>query len=373
MHAAGGAAAAAGSVTLPRVSDLPDQTGDRARTVRRLTAHGMSVTDATAAVDEDRVMVALLAHLLEGPAVLTAAEVVEATGLSPHLLDVVDRISGRPADGRYPERVLTQMTPLARIAQMVPEEALVAQLRGDLPAIRGMAMRSLGTIEHMLIRPVQAATDDPVEAAVRIAELGRPILDAATPLLGETYRRILVQTITSELVVKSLRSDQETVEAAVAFVDVIGYTSIAGRLDPTGLDEMLSTFEVECSRLVEEHPRVTLVKYLGDAAMFICTDPVELADALLDLVERLDHEDADAEAMPVSAGLALGPILARQGDWYGTAVNEAARLTDLARRHTVVAGQDLHGLLDGRFVLRRLPTQRLQGLGRSRPWAVRRS
>jgi adenylate cyclase len=51
------------------------------------------------------------------------------------------------------------------------------------------------------------------------------------------------------------------------------------------------------------------------------------------------------ELPPVRAGIARGPVLARDGDFYGPVVNLASRLTDIARAGTVLASSSVHAAL----------------------------
>ena len=70
-----------------------------------------------------------------------------------------------------------------------------------------------------------------------------------------------------------------------------------------------------------------MVKFLGDAVMWVSSDPERLAKIALDLV---DHPRAREEGIQVRAGLGYGEILAISGDYFGNAVNLAARLVAAA-------------------------------------------
>jgi class 3 adenylate cyclase len=101
---------------------------------------------------------------------------------------------------------------------------------------------------------------------------------------------------------------------------------------------MLTEFGATVSDLVHaDGGRV--VKFLGDAVMWVSSDPGRLAKAALDLV---DHPRAREAGMQVRAGLGYGEILAINGDYFGNAVNLAARLVAAAAPGQILVAADLH-------------------------------
>ena len=88
-----------------------------------------------------------------------------------------------------------------------------------------------------------------------------------------------------------------------------------------------------------------IVKTIGDEVMFITEEPAAAATIALRLA-RASNQDA---VLPdARAGLASGPVLSREGDYYGQVVNLASRLTELAFPGTVLASSDLATELEGR-------------------------
>jgi adenylate cyclase len=75
-----------------------------------------------------------------------------------------------------------------------------------------------------------------------------------------------------------------------------------------------------------------VVKQIGDAVMLVSPDANELVASALALVDA-----SDGEVLPaIRAGVAFGPAVNRWGDWYGSAVNVASRLTERARPASVL-------------------------------------
>lgn len=146
----------------------------------------------------------------------------------------------------------------------------------------------------------------------------------------------------------------ETRRVAVLFVDVVGSTSLATRRPPTEVVELLNRFFGVVIEVVHEHGG-WVNKFEGDAALAVWNAPVEVEApeakvlcAARTLQRRLSSEVDGLEAgVGVSAGVAVaGNVGAAERYEYtviGDPVNEAARLTDEAKRTAgrVVARADL--------------------------------
>lgn len=353
----------------PVAVDPPDP--DRARLIRRLFRLGMSAEAATRAVDEDRVTFGLLDHLVGGSREYTVTEAAARAGVPVEVAEVVARSTGGGGVDGWSEADIRHLALVGRALQVLPGETILEQLRGDAPMLRTMALRTLDTAEAAFLREAREQVDDPVELAMRLHEVAKPLLDLSTDLIGQSFRRIVLNLMTSDMIAQALSTDDETLEVGVAFVDVVGYTSLSARIDPTGLGDVLHAFEQSCLRMVEDHADVQLVKFLGDAGMFVSLDPVGLARAVFELVQPIEDEDQPLGYVPIRAGLSSGSVLFRGGDYFGTPVNEAARLTDLARRNTVLVADHLKDLLDPAFRLRHIRPVLLHGIGMRRPYALR--
>ena len=114
---------------------------------------------------------------------------------------------------------------------------------------------------------------------------------------------------------------------AVGFVDLVDFTRSTREWDAGTLERTLERFERDVAlRVTAAGGRV--VKTLGDEVLYVTDSALSAAEVALDTVEA--HEDDD-ELPSVRAGVALGPVLLRMGDVFGSPVNLASRLTDEAR------------------------------------------
>ena len=114
-------------------------------------------------------------------------------------------------------------------------------------------------------------------------------------------------------------------EAAFLFADIVGftaYTEIHG--DPRAADlAWRLRLGVEAQLGDDAH----VVKTLGDAVMARVADPAEAAAAGLRIVAHALPGTGDPD---VRVGVHCGPAVECMGDFFGTAVNVAARVSALA-------------------------------------------
>ncbi len=133
-------------------------------------------------------------------------------------------------------------------------------------------------------------------------------------------------------------------EVAVVFVDLTGSTRLATELPPRRLVELLNRFFGEVVEAVEAHGG-WINKFEGDAALAVFGAPQRLDDAhgralaaARELDRRLRTEVPELEAgIGVGSGVAVAGHVGHEDRFeytvIGDPVNEAARLSDLAKEH----------------------------------------
>ena len=134
-----------------------------------------------------------------------------------------------------------------------------------------------------------------------------------------------------------LRDTSESVICGVGFADLSGFTALTQLLTPSELSELLLEFGGAVSDLVHaDGGRV--VKFIGDEVMWVTSTPELLAKVAVDLVE---HPRAREAGLKVRAGLGYGRVLAIGGDYFGNAVNLAARLVVAAAPGQILASSEV--------------------------------
>jgi adenylate cyclase len=186
-----------------------------------------------------------------------------------------------------------------------------------------------------LLRP--GATE--LELAKASEELALKLMPQFGPMMDDLLRLELRRSFEVEAVnAAELASGQlpGARHVTVAFADLAGFTQLGETLPPEELHFLASRL-AELARDVAIAP-VRFIKSIGDAVMFVCPEPVPVIEAVLELA-------AAARAMslpPLRIGIASGSAVSRGGDWFGSPVNVASRVTAEARPGTVFVGESVH-------------------------------
>src|SRR3954468_4598211 len=193
-------------------------------------------------------------------------------------------------------------------------------------------------------------------------------------MLRDLFGRQVGVDVARQALDRGVRLGGEQVEAAVLFVDVIGSTELAATRPPTEVVAALNAFFSVVVDVVDRTGGI-VNKFEGDAALCVFGAPVPRDDsaacALLAarlLRERLTDVRGLSAAIGVSGGVVVaGNIGPRERFEYtviGDPVNEAARLTELAKTRperllvsasllaAVPAEERTHWTGDGEVVLR---------------------
>lgn len=160
-------------------------------------------------------------------------------------------------------------------------------------------------------------------------------------------------------------------ELAIGFVDMSGFTSLTRRASEIELRELLDAFESFATDIVGAHGG-RIVKTIGDEILFQAEDSGSAAEIALEMIEAAEQ---DARLPDLRAGLAVGPVVSRLGDVYGSTVNIASRLTSVGRPGWVLVDRAMHDELsdDKRFVLKSRRPESVRGFHHLHPWRLRRA
>lgn len=108
------------------------------------------------------------------------------------------------------------------------------------------------------------------------------------------------------------------------FADLVGFTALSIEQGDEEAANIATRFQREVRRLAARH-RASVVKSLGDGAMVRAEDAGDALALALALANGIDG------LPPVRVGVNTGPAVERDGDFFGSAVNLAARLSQAAR------------------------------------------
>lgn len=182
----------------------------------------------------------------------------------------------------------------------------------------------------------------PGATELETAERSIALTSRITPLLGPMIEDMLLMQLRHMMETEAVNASERAAGAplpgarhiTVAFADLVGFTRLGEELPAEELGQLANRL-ADLARDVAAPP-VRFIKTIGDAVMFVCTDPVPLLDAVLKLVEITD---GDNDFPRLRAGIASGSAVSRAGDWFGSPVNTASRVTAAARPGTVLAAE----------------------------------
>jgi adenylate cyclase len=233
-----------------------------------------------------------------------------------------------------------------------------------------VAESAVAAWEERRVMPLRGEEDpNELEVDEEVITATQKLLESNQKFIVYIWRRHLAAAAKRGAAAQMTNTDEIPLRG-IGFADLVGFTKIAQDLDEPDLAELVDWFETSA------HDTITslggrLVKMIGDEVMFTADRPETIADVGLAISDR---HDEDERLPPVRVGLAWGPVLAREGDYYGPMVNLANRLVKAARPGTVLVNDLLQEKLAERegFSMRRVPAPPMKGIGRVRVWRLKR-
>ena len=186
-----------------RIAWYSDEHLDRLRKIRDLKDKGFTLSSIKKLLDGDidAADEALVAALGEGSgddAPMTLDELAEATGVSPALLEAIEReglLAPRDQDG---EPLYTQADAnavaagLELLATGLPLGELLDLARRHDKAMRAVAEHAVELFVRFVRDPIRAQASSEEEAAEKLVESFRRMLPATTSLIAHHFRRVLL-------------------------------------------------------------------------------------------------------------------------------------------------------------------------------------
>jgi adenylate cyclase len=213
---------------------------------------------------------------------------------------------------------------------------------------------------------------------LELAKTSEAIVSQMVPLLGPMVQDMLFLQLRHAMETEAVNASERAAgtalpgarEVTVAFADLVGFTRLGEAVPPEDLEQLASRL-ADLARDAAVAP-VRMIKTIGDAVMLVSPDPVALLDAMLDLVAAA--EDSDLPRLTV--GMASGSAVSRAGDWFGSPVNVASRVTGVARPSSVLVAESTRDAIgeDERFEWSFAGARHLKGIrGETKLFRARRA
>jgi len=158
------------------------------------------------------------------------------------------------------------------------------------------------------------------------------------------------------------------------FTDIEG-SSLLWEQEPERMPQALALHDAQVRATIADH-RGRVVKMLGDGVHAVFDDPRDAIDAAIELLRAIaDPAATNGIAFRVRCGLHAGIEENRDNDFFGRAVNRAARIMAVAHGGQILVSQTIATLVGGRLptevTLRDLGLVRLRDLASpERVWQV---
>ena len=314
---------------------------ERAELVEWLLGKGISVAEIRDAVSP--MLLALRRLIGDDGTYISMREINEATGIDLNLLQRVLHAIGlaRVAD---PDAAVLKRADGMTAAHV--HRFIEAGVDTDhaIQVLRVLA-EGLSHSATVMRSAALASIMRPGATELEVAEESYALLGRMAPLLGPMLRDMLFMQlrnqVDTEVVTAGERAAGESLPGArqitAAFADLVGFTRLGEMVPPEELEQLANRLAALARNVAV--PPVQFIKTIGDAVMFVCTEPAALLDAVLKLVQASESDD---ELLRLRVGVASGEAISRAGDWFGSPVNLASRVTGVARPGSVLVAEPVY-------------------------------
>jgi adenylate cyclase len=343
--------------------------------LRQLHEAGVPLDELKKAADEERLALLPVEMVLAREGRYSARDIAEATGQDEEAMRRQRQALGLPWVPDLDAKVFTEADlEAAQRAHAFAEAGFSEDSTLEVSRVIGEAMsRVAAAIRNLVAGSLLQPGDTERDVGLRYAEVARETAPLLGPVLEYVLNQHLVEQIRDDVISGAeLQAGQILPDArdmAVCFADLSGFT----RLGEVAAVEEVGAVAGRLAALASEVAGgpVRLVKTIGDAAMIVSPEPAALVESALALV---DAAEAEGEDFPqLHAGIALGPVVSRGGDWYGHTVNLADRIAAIAWPSSVLCDDAVHDAEPEEFQWSFAGERRLKGVKRPvRLWRARR-
>jgi adenylate cyclase len=331
--------------------------------LKELAADGVPLEELREAVNAGRLALLPVERALAGDGErYTAREVAEIVGIDLEQLRRFSAALGVPYTDPDESRATEADLEAARRMKAFRDAGLPEE--GMLQVARTIGMGTARIAEanrELVIKTLAQPGDSERDLALRFAAAAEFLMPLVGPTLVHALQANMLEQIrrdvigAGDLAVGALGG---TANLTVCFADLVEFTRLGEEIPAEELGLVAGRLEEMASAVAE--PPVRLVKTIGDAVMFVSTDPESMLVAALALIGAAE---AEGDEFPLlRAGLACGPVLPQSGDYYGRPVNLASRITGVARPGSVVVDSAVKEAAGEGYAYTYIGERRLKGI-----------
>jgi adenylate cyclase len=321
-----------------RAGAIPHYSGEwtpaasaHARIVAQLRKSGEPLDSIAAAAADGRLALGTADEIFQAETrTYTLKEAAKATGIKPKLIERIWMLLGLPAEGldRISEPDMEALHHMAGTLEAgVPEAAFLQIVRVWAKAMADIADAEVSLIRMYVHEPLLRKNTPAEEVSAemaRVVGVGMPHIPA---LLGYMHNRY-VQHFAETAQVQNVQADRiqtdqtDKLTITACFVDMAGFTRFT---EEQGVEVAFGEVErlrTEVEKTLPDSAR--MIKMIGDGVMVVSSQSRDLVPWAVELVERKHSEPR------LRVGMHTGEALYRDGDYYGSTPNMAARVLNRA-------------------------------------------
>jgi adenylate cyclase len=265
----------------------------------------------------------------------------------------------RPDDRLFSD---TDVEMLSNVVALMSEASVEPDVARQMARVIGSSLDRIAAAQLDAQARMVAADPD--------IDLGDARAAGATDLIPRVLELVWRRRLVAEAQRRMVRAGTEGgAPVCVGFADLVGFTAQTQQLDTSMLAEVVGRFEAIAYDVVGQRGG-RVVKTIGDEVMFVHDDVVAGCRTALELASRYRDDEALSD---VRVGLAVGPVLERDGDVYGHTVNLASRIVSIAYPGSVIVSEEVHDAVGerGEFSMNSLRSHYLKDIGRVPLWRMR--
>ncbi|BBY14743.1 adenylate/guanylate cyclase domain-containing protein [Mycolicibacterium litorale] len=323
---------------------------ERAELIEWLLARGFTVPEVRDAISP--MLLASRRHVGDDGVYVSAREISDKFGIDLDLLQRVQRAMGLSrVDDPDAAVHLRADAETAAHAQRFIEFGLDPD---QVVQVVRVLSEGLAKAAEVMRYTAFAAVLTPGASELEIATKSEALVRDLAPQLGPMIQDMLLLQLRHAMETEAVSATERAKgvplpgarEVSIMFADLVGFTRLGEALPPEKLEQLARRLG-DMARELAVAP-VRFVKTIGDAVMLVSPEPAALLEAALAL---LDAAQTDADFPRLRVGIASGEAVSRAGDWFGSPVNLASRVTGAARPGTVLVSESVRHAIgdDERF------------------------
>jgi adenylate cyclase len=223
----------------------------------------------------------------------------------------------------------------------VPVEGLLEGARVYADSLNRIARTSIQLLHRHLCESLKRQGVDVQEIHARTTGIFEEFTEASVGFVSHLYIDYLVRSLVDHAVehvgIHKQSDPDRTRVATILFADLSLFSTLSELEGDEAAFALVDRTDAAIRGMAIRH-RGQLVKHIGDEFMLVFDEPADAVSFASDLRRHLSENEVEAATR---IGIHQGAVLYRMGDYYGRAVNAAARIVSLATANSILVTEPI--------------------------------